>query len=81
MNIKELKGTVSLEDFVEGITHKKTPGEIWEDEVDCNQCPYKEKCEAICDQVEKELDVSAYCNQVIDFLLGDIEFEDFVKET
>ena len=80
MNIKELKGKMSLEDFVEGLTHKKTPGQLWEDEVGCNQCPYKEECNAICDQVEKELGVSGYCNQVINYLLGEIEFEDFVKE-
>lgn len=82
MDIKELKGKMTLSDFVEGIiTKKKTPGAVWEDLVECNRCPYKEECKAICEQVEEELDISAYCGQVIDYLLGEIEFEDFVKET
>lgn len=83
MNIKELKGTVSVEDFADGLLGQKrhdTFGKVWEDYVDCNHCCFKEKCEAISAQVEKELDVNAYCSQVIDFLLGDISFEDFVKE-
>ena len=80
MDIKELKGTMTLEDFVEGLAHKKTPGQVWEDMVDCNHCPYKEKCDAISAQVDAEFDVNVYCSQVIDFLLGEITFEDFVKE-
>ena len=82
MDIKELKGKITLSDFVEGIiVKKKTPGAVWEDLVECSYCPYRFECQAICDQVEKELDVSAYCGQVIDYLLGEIEFEDFIKET
>ena len=90
MDIKELKGTISPPDFVEGLIapgqkrtygSKKTCGQLWEDIVACGDCPYKKQCDAICAQVEAELDVSAYCNQVIDYLLGDISIEDFVKET
>ena len=81
MNIKELKGTITLSDFVEGIiVKKKTPGAVWEDLVECDRCPYKKQCKAICDQIAAEYDVSVYCGQVIDYLLGEIKIEDFLKE-
>lgn len=81
MDIKNLKGSMSVENFAEGIAHKKkTLGAVWEDLVECNHCPYAEQCKAICEYVEEEYDVSAYCGQIIDYLLGDITIEDFLKE-
>lgn len=83
MDIKNLKGSISVSDFADGLLKQKrheTFGKVWEDYVDCNHCCFKEKCEAICNQVEAELDVNAYCSQVIDYLLGDLTFEDFIKE-
>ena len=81
MDIKELKGTMSVSDFAEGIAHKKkTLGAVWEDMVACSHCPYTEQCKAICDHIAEEYDVSTYCGQVIDYLLGEITLEDFLKE-
>ena len=82
MNIKELKGTMSLSDFVEGLVDQKkleTLGQVWEDFVDCNHCSYREKCQAICNYYE-EKDINLYCSQVIDFLLGDLDPDTLPKE-
>lgn len=83
MDIKELKGTMTISDFAEGLVGQKKAkslGQVWEDIVDCNHCPYKEKCQAICDYIAEEYDVSAYCRQVIDYLLGDMSIEGFLRE-
>ena len=82
MDIKELKGTMTLSDFAEGITSgtKKSLGEVWENCVDCNHCPYREQCQTISDQIQDEYDVNVYCRQVIDYLLGYKTIEDFLKE-
>lgn len=83
MDIKNLKGSMSVADFADGIAAQKkaqTLGVVWEDIVDCDHCTYKEQCKAICDHVQNEYDVSAYCGQVIDYLLGEITIEDFIKE-
>ena len=83
MDIKELKGTMTLSDFAEGITaqpNKKTLGAVWEHTVDCNHCNYKEQCRLISDQIQEEYDVNVYCRQVIDYLLGEATIEDFLKE-
>lgn len=77
MDIKELKGTMSVENFVDGLnaqTPDKTLGEIWEDTVDCNHCTYREQCQAICAHYEDK-GIHLYCNQVIDYLLGDLDIE------
>ena len=83
MDIQEYKGVMSLEDFAEGLTsmpNKKTLGTVWEHTVDCNHCSFRGHCKQICEQVEAEYGVNAYCRQVIDFLLGDATIEDFLKE-
>lgn len=83
MDIKELKGTMDLSDFAEGLVSQKKAkslGEVWENIVDCNHCPYKEKCQAISDYIQKKYDVNTYCRQIIDYLLGDMSIEGFLKE-
>ena len=82
MDIKELKGTMTLSDFAEGITsaRKKSLGTIWENCVDCNHCPYVEQCRTISDQIQDEYDVNVYCRQVIDYLMGEMPIEGFLKE-
>lgn len=82
MNIKELKGTMDLSDFVEGLVDQKkveTLGAVWEDYVDCNHCSYREKCKAICDHYEDK-GVDLYCGQVIDYLLGDLDLDSLPTE-
>lgn len=82
MDINELKGTMTLTDFAEGITStgKKNLGELWEANVDCNHCPYREQCQAISDKIQDEYDVNVYYRQVIDYLMGEMSMEDFLKE-
>lgn len=82
MDIKELKGTMTLSDFAEGITSgaKKSLGAVWENCVDCNHCPYIEQCRTISDQIQDEYDVNVYCRQVIDYLMGEMPIEGFLKE-
>ena len=80
MNIKELKGTMTLSDFAEGLVDQKSLGAVWESFVECNQCNYKEQCRAISAQIREEYGVNVYCRQVIDYLLGEKTIEDFLKE-
>lgn len=82
MDIKELKGTITLSDFAEGITSgtNRSLGEVWENCVDCNHCRYKDQCQAISDQIQDEYDVNVYCRQVIDYLMGEMPIEGFLKE-
>lgn len=82
MDIKELKGTMSVEDFADGLLSQKkfeTFGEVWEDYIDCNHCNYREKCHAICEHYEDK-GINLYCNQVIDYLLGDLDIETIPAE-
>ena len=47
MDIKDYKGSISLEDFAEGLTampNKKTLGTVWEHTVDCNHCSFRGHC-------------------------------------
>ena len=83
MNIKDYKGSISLEDFAEGITaqpDKSTLGTVWEHTIDCNHCCFHEQCRDIVDQVSDEYNYNIYCNQIIDFLIGDKSIEDILKE-
>ena len=83
MDIKELKGTMTLSDFAEGLVDQnkaKSLGAVWESFVECNQGNYKEQCRAISAQIREEYDVNVYCRQVIDYLLGEKTIEDFLKE-
>ena len=82
MDIKELKGSMTLSDFAEGLIAQKrlgTAGAVWEDYVDCNHCIYHDKCRAICEQYENK-GVNLYCGQVIDFLLGDLDLDTIPAE-
>lgn len=69
MDIKNLKGSVSLTDFIDDLctgAGKETLGALWEASVDCNHCKYREQCHALGDEFE---DIT--CSQVVDHLLGD----------
>lgn len=82
MDIKELKGSMSLSDFAEGLIAQKklgTAGAVWEDYVDCNHCIYQEKCKALCAHYE-DRGVNLYCGQVIDYLLGDLDLDKLPAE-
>lgn len=82
MDIKKLKGTMSVVDFADGLLKQKkleTFGAYWEDAVDCSHCPYSEECKAICAEYSTE-DVDIYCGQVIDYLMGDLDLETLTSE-
>ena len=77
MDIKKLKGTMTLVDFAEGLLLQKrqeTFGAYWEGAVECDRCPYCEKCKAICAEYDMK-GVDLYCGQVIDYLLGDLDLD------
>ena len=69
MKIKNLKGSVSLTDFIDDLctaTKSESLGELWENNVGCSDCKYREQCQALGDEFEE-----ITCSQVIDHLLGD----------
>ena len=83
MNIKDYKGSISLEDFAEGITAqpgRETVGAVWEHTIDCNHCCFHGQCRDIADQVSDEYNYNICCRQIIDFLIGDKSIEDILKE-
>ena len=83
MNIKNYKGSISLEDFAEGITAqpgRETLGAVWEHTIDCNHCSLIGHCKDLAGQVSNEYNYNICCRQVVDFLLGDKSIEDIVKE-
>jgi hypothetical protein len=68
MDIKNLKGSITITDFINDIctgSGESTLGALWEKNVDCNHCKYREQCHALGDKFE---DIT--CSQVIDYLLG-----------
>lgn len=82
MDIKSLKGTITISDFADGLLAQKrleTFGAYWEDAVTCDRCPYSEQCKAICAQYSME-GIDIYCGQVIDYLLGDLDLETLTAE-
>ena len=82
IDIKSLKGTMSVADFADGLLAQKrleTFGAYWEDAVTCDRCPYVDQCKALCDKYSPE-GIDIYCGQVIDYLLGDIDLETLPKE-
>ena len=81
MDIKELKGTMTLEDFINSMTNNKgykTLGGVWEDSVTCNNCSHRETCRKLSDKLLDDYNVNITCRQVIDFLLGDLTVEDLI---
>jgi hypothetical protein len=78
MDIKKFEGSMSFDDFSNGIVsygNCKTFGEVWEKCVTCNNCDHREACEAITDEY-----YGIKCHQVIDLLLGHKKLEDIIKE-
>lgn len=81
MDIKKLKGSVNFETVVDNMLSPsgcRTLGEVWSRCVDCGHCSYRNECEELHDHF---IDQNAIirCDQVIDFLLGNITMED-IKE-
>ena len=73
MDITKLKGSVSLTDFIEDLctgAKSDTLGALWEENVDCNHCRYREQCRALGDAYD-----NITCSQVVDHLLGDLSLE------
>jgi hypothetical protein len=71
MDIKNLNGSVSLTDFIDDLctgSGETTLGALWEKNVDCNHCQYREQCHALGEVYE---DIT--CDQVVDYLLGDLD--------
>lgn len=82
MEIKKLKGSMSVSDFADGLLSQndsETFGEVWENYVDCNHCRYAKDCKAITDYYEDK-GINLYCSQVIDYLMGDLDPETLPKE-
>lgn len=78
MDIKKLEGSLSFEDFDEGLVsygNCKTFGEVWEKCVNCNHCDHREACEQLADKYD-----GIKCSQFIDLLLGQKTLEQILKE-
>lgn len=73
MDIKKLKGSVTVTDFIDNLctgSGETTLGALWEKNVDCNHCKYREQCHALGEEYEE-----ITCDQVVDYLLGDFSLE------
>lgn len=82
MNIKELKGSVSTEEYLKGLTVPKelsTLGKVWESCIDCNHCRFVEQCRELGDYFYLK-DETVMCHQVVDILLGNLDPEDLLNE-
>ena len=78
MEFKKLEGTLSFDDFTEGLVsygNCKTFGEVWDKCVTCNNCQHQKACDKLIGECE-----GIKCHQVIDVLLGHKKFEDIEKE-
>ena len=78
MDIKKYEGTLSFNDFSEGLVTYgdcKTFGEVWKKVVGCRRCPYWDTCTEIMNAYE-----GIKCDQVIDILLGHKKLDDVIKE-
>lgn len=75
MELKKYEGSLSLENFVEGLTGTrhgyKTLGEVWEHCIKCNYCEHQTACHALGEEYPE-----IKCSEVIDILLGDKKIED-----
>ena len=80
MDIKKYEGSLSLENFVEGLltarVENKTLGEVWEDCVSCDHCPHRDACRDLTEYVFATKDTDLYCDQVIEILLGNLKIEE-----
>ena len=78
MDIKKYEGSLSFDDFEEGLVSRgccKSFGEVWEKCVTCNHCKHQVACDTLCNQLDSNLS----CSQVIDILLGQVKIEDILK--
>ena len=76
--IKNLVGSVTIEDFVNGLLLARsvdTLGDVWERILDCNHCKFAKQCKAVGDAFDEQ-DKNPACGQIIDLLLGEIKVED-----
>lgn len=78
MDIKKYEGSLSFDDFEEGLVARgccKTFGEVWEKCVNCNHCKHQDACRALIEECSE-----IKCSEVIDILLGHKKLEDVIKE-
>jgi hypothetical protein len=76
MDVKNIKGSLSKEEFLRELLPAVkigTLGELWEDNVDCNHCKFKDTCDKLSNEIEEEYGVNVYCSQVINILVGDLD--------
>lgn len=76
--MEKLIGSVSIEDFVNGLLLARgveTLGDVWEKCIDCNHCKFAKQCKVIGDHFAEQ-DKNPTCSQIVDLLLGDIKVED-----
>ena len=72
--------SISLEDFVSSLLvankHKtETFGELWEELVECNKCPYSEQCNKLSAYL-KERDKELHCNQFISVAMEELTLDE-----
>jgi hypothetical protein len=78
MDIKKLEGSLSFDDWEEGLVsygNCKSFGDVWEKCVTCNYCDHKAACVALQDEY-----YNITCAQVIDLLLGQKTLEQIRRE-
>ena len=78
MDMSNFVGSVTIEDFVNGLLLARgveTLGDVWEKVMDCNHCRFVKQCKVIGEHFEDQ-DNNPTCGKIIDLLLGDIKVED-----
>ena len=76
--IEQLAGSLSFEDYDEGLVsygNCRSCGEVWEKCVNCNHCEHKDACDLLTNEY-----YGMKCAQVIDYLLGQKDLETIIKE-
>jgi len=72
--------SISLEDFTSALLvankHKtETFGDLWEELVECNKCPYSEQCNKLSAYM-KDKGKELYCGQFMNVALGELAVEE-----
>lgn len=74
---------IGLEDFTSALLvankHKtETFGDLWEELVECNKCPYSEQCNKLLAYM-KDKGKEFECRNFINVLVGDSEMDELIK--
>ena len=72
--------SISLEDFTSALLvankHKtETLGDLWEELVECNKCPYSEQCNKLSAYM-KDKGKELHCNQYISVAMGELTLDE-----